>query len=91
MRGRLFAVSTLAVALMTACGTSPTGSDAMVTPGDAGSAQLMGCNIFPPDNPWNQDISALPVDPNSANYISSMSPTTGSSSRLGRLELPELR
>ena len=28
--------------------------------------------IFPPDNPWNQDVSALPVHPNSAAYIRSI-------------------
>jgi hypothetical protein len=25
--------------------------------------------VFPSDNPWNQDISTLPVDPNSSNYL----------------------
>src|ERR1041385_6676623 len=33
------------------------------------STTIQGCQIFPDDNPWNQDISALPVHPNSANYI----------------------
>jgi len=28
--------------------------------------------IFPPDNPWNQDISKRPVDPRSDQYIASM-------------------
>lgn len=32
-------------------------------------ASLHGKRIFPPDNPWNQDISNSPVDPNSANLI----------------------
>jgi hypothetical protein len=31
-----------------------------------------GCDIFPSDNAWNQDVSALPVDSRSANYIASM-------------------
>ncbi|MHB8462101.1 MAG: hypothetical protein ACYDA1_05610, partial [Vulcanimicrobiaceae bacterium] len=31
-----------------------------------------GCTIFPADNPWNQDVSGLPVDPNSAAYLASM-------------------
>ena len=30
------------------------------------------CPIFPADNIWNQDISQLPVDPNSSQYISSI-------------------
>ncbi len=33
--------------------------------------------IFPPDNPWNQDISALPVHANSANFIASIGSGTG--------------
>ncbi len=33
--------------------------------------------VFPPDNPWNQDISALPVHPNSLNFISSIGASTG--------------
>lgn len=33
--------------------------------------------IFPADNPWNQDVSALPVHPNSANYLASMGLNTG--------------
>jgi hypothetical protein len=35
-------------------------------------ASLHGKRLFPPDNPWNQDISNLPVDPNSANLIKSI-------------------
>jgi hypothetical protein len=31
-----------------------------------------GCQVFPTDNAWNQDISALPVHPNSSNYIKSI-------------------
>jgi len=33
--------------------------------------------IFPPDNPWNQDISTLPVHPNSANFIASIGENRG--------------
>lgn len=35
-------------------------------------ASLHGKRVFPADNPWNQDISNLPVDPNSANLIAGM-------------------
>jgi hypothetical protein len=28
--------------------------------------------VFPPDNPWNMDISKYPVHPNSANFINSI-------------------
>ena len=31
--------------------------------------------IYPPDNPWNEDISALPVHPNSAKMLAAMNPT----------------
>ncbi len=33
--------------------------------------------IFPADNPWNQDITALPVHPNSANFLTSIGLNTG--------------
>lgn len=29
------------------------------------SPRIAGCDIFPPDNPWNQDISSLPLRPDS--------------------------
>lgn len=31
--------------------------------------QLLGQNLFPPNNPWNQDISSAPVATNSASII----------------------
>src|SRR6266571_6167498 len=36
------------------------------------AASLAGLRLFPPDNPWNQDISASLVDPNSAALIASI-------------------
>lgn len=33
--------------------------------------------IFPPDNPWNTDISAYPVHPNSTAYLTSIGLTRG--------------
>jgi len=39
---------------------------------DAGGPTLAGCPMFPPDNPWNQDVSSLPVHPNSTHYIASI-------------------
>lgn len=41
-------------------------------PGLGPGASLQGKRIFPPDNPWNQDISNSPVDPNSANLIATI-------------------
>jgi hypothetical protein len=40
---------------------------------------LSGLQVFPPDNPWNQEIDALPVHANSANIIASI----GADKRLG--------
>ncbi len=37
-------------------------------------ASLHGKRLFPLDNPWNQDISSMPIDPNSPNLIRSMGP-----------------
>src|SRR2546423_1496030 len=41
-------------------------------PGLGKNASLHGKQIFPSDNPWNTDISTMPVDANSANLIASM-------------------
>lgn len=40
-------------------------------------ASLHGKQVFPPDNPWNQDISTAEVDPNSDNLIASIGLTVG--------------
>jgi hypothetical protein len=37
-----------------------------------GSPTLGGCTVFPPDNPWNADISNALVDANSDAYIASI-------------------
>jgi len=42
-------------------------------PVKSGVPSVGGCQIFPADNPWNMDISKLPVHPNSANFVKSMS------------------
>ena len=42
------------------------------TPDLGPGASLHGNVPFPQDNPWNQDISAAPVDPNSNNLIASI-------------------
>src|SRR5437588_11015977 len=36
------------------------------------NASLHGKQVFPPDNPWNQDISNAPVDSNSAQLIAAI-------------------
>jgi hypothetical protein len=40
-------------------------------------ASLHGKPVFPANNPWNQDVSNMPVDPNSANLIASIGLNTG--------------
>ena len=63
----------LAVAVLTGCGAPSDGlgpgPDLIPDLGAGGS--LHGRRPFPPDNPWNQDISALAVDPLSATLIAS--------------------
>ena len=36
------------------------------------NTSLHGKQLFPPDSPWNQDISNAPIDPNSARLIASI-------------------
>jgi hypothetical protein len=60
-------------------GGLPAGGAGGTSAGGAGggvSATLGGCRIFPPDNPWNLDISGYPLNANSATYLANMSPTT---------------
>lgn len=58
---------------MSGCsGPSTGGGSGGTGTGGVGSnpaAITSGCKIFPPDNPWNQDISSADLDPNSDNYI----------------------
>lgn len=55
--------------------TDPGGGDPSAPTGDGVS--LNGRRVFPADNPWNQDISGLEVDPNSATLIASIGLNTG--------------
>lgn len=48
------------------------------SPGEVGdNVSLNGRRPFPDDNPWNQDVSNIPVDPNSATLIASIGSSTG--------------
>lgn len=52
---------------------APTATPAPTAPPAGAVSVVGGCQMFPADNPWNQDISAAPVDTaNSANYLASM-------------------
>jgi len=37
-----------------------------------GAPTIAGCRVFPPDNPWNTDVSSWPVHPRSANFLASI-------------------
>lgn len=70
MRPRRLVVAVTAVALLAgACLTTPARR-----PGGTGrlNGPLGGCPVFPPDNPWNTDVSQYPVHPNSANYVANI-------------------
>ncbi len=43
----------------------------------AQNGPLGSCRVFPADNPWNRDVSALPVDANSANYLATIAALGG--------------
>ena len=60
----------LALLALTACGgstTEPPGDD--IVPGLGLNASLVPRRLFPADNPWNQAIDGLPVDPRSSDII----------------------
>ena len=42
-----------------------------------GAGAPIGFQLFPADNPWNEDVSALPVQRNSAAYLATIGLTTG--------------
>lgn len=41
-------------------------------PAPGGGATIGSCPVFPPDNPWNRDVSGDPVDARSNAYIASI-------------------
>ncbi|MBV8222222.1 MAG: hypothetical protein JO293_02585 [Candidatus Eremiobacteraeota bacterium] len=79
----------LACLFLSACGSAaapggyghPGGGGPTSPPGPtptplAGVASIGGCQVFPSSNPWNEDVSGLPVDPNSAQYLAQMNAST---------------
>jgi hypothetical protein len=63
----------LALILLAACSASEL---SLTDPPDSGadtttSPALGSRRVFPADNPWNADVSSLPVDPNSSTLIAS--------------------
>src|SRR4051794_30505169 len=47
--------------------TAPAGGGSWAQNGSLGT-----CKVFPTDNAWNRDVSTLPVDANSANYLAAI-------------------
>jgi hypothetical protein len=43
----------------------------------AQNGSLGSCRVFPADNPWNRDVSTLPVDANSGNYLTAIAALGG--------------
>ncbi len=58
---------------------TPSPVPSATAPHTAGVAMLGACRAFPADNAWNADISAYPLDPNSAAYLAEMNPGGASS------------
>jgi len=57
-------------------GGPPDDPPTTLPPPDLGAGASLHGNVpFPADNPWNQDISNSPVDPNSSNLIASIGNT----------------
>ncbi len=67
------AATAAAPMIITSPPPAPSATVAPVNPVQLGvNASLGGKRPFPDDNPWNQDISQAPVDPNSAALIASL-------------------
>src|SRR5215469_68329 len=64
--------SSAAVAVLPTPTVAATATPTQTSAPSGNYAQLGGCRIFPADNAWNEDVSQLPVDPNSATYMASM-------------------
>jgi len=54
-----------------ASGTSGSGGNS------GGGASIGGCPLFPADNPWNRDVSADPLDPDSAAIVANINANGG--------------
>jgi hypothetical protein len=60
-----------------ATGGSPgPGGSPGATGGSAQVGSIGGCQIFPADSPWNQDISALQLNSKNSTYLANMSTST---------------
>lgn len=61
------------IVLGAACVTpTPSPQPPPATPSMVRNGSLAGCPVLPTDNPWNQDVSTLPVAAGSASYVASI-------------------
>jgi hypothetical protein len=56
-------------------GPRPRDAGPGVDAGPSTSSVIAGCRVFPPDNPWNRDVSSLPLHPRAAEILANMNPT----------------
>src|SRR5262249_25610608 len=56
-------------------GTGMDAASGMDGPPPGPGASVAGCNVFPADNPWNTNVSALPLHPNAVQILAAMNPT----------------
>ncbi len=61
------ATTTTSTTTSTTSTTLPSGGGTWAQNGSLGN-----CHVFPTDNPWNRDVSTLPVDTNSTNYLAAI-------------------
>jgi hypothetical protein len=75
-------VASAAVTVAACGGDSSSGGGGGGGGGDGGSGvpggggSIGSCTVFPPDNPWNLDVSGAAVDPNSDAYMAHMNAGT---------------
>lgn len=82
LKARAFGVALVGVAIFSAAALLPASADtsmrAALRPQIARSATTTGAGapiefrMFPDDNPWNTDVSTMPVDPRNAVFLASM-------------------
>ncbi len=72
MPTRIFRKFVAIMGIMLIIGRLASAEPAPVPPDLGPNASLHGKLFFPPDHPWNQDVSAAPVDPHSDRLIASI-------------------
>ncbi len=73
MRVRILTLAAVLAATASACAVpSPVGGTAGGGPAANAGPRVGGCQVMPRDNPWNQDVSALPVRGDSQRFIASI-------------------